>query len=249
MDLKDEQKASIEFSVSDIFYRLKMRLLGRFFTGPRIYFEIVDDLNPLDTLEGIYHYTASMMYGSTFRPSIKRIKNLNKITDNYIEAERLKTINNVIQAAQQGQSLDEIEQLIKETLDKSSKYIDMLVVTEARNVQSNAEREGVEKIAASIGVEDPNVCKVGVIDKKMCPVCRKLWHSEDNVYVPKVYKLSELQDGYNQSAKDPIATVLASHPRCRHVLTFIPPNFGFNDRGMIEFKGFGYDIYKEQRNS
>lgn len=247
MKLTDEQKVSIEFSVSDIFYRLKFRLLGRFFTGPRIYFELVDDLNPLNTLEGLYHYTANMMYGTSFKPSIKRIKNLNRITDNYIEAERLKTINNVMQAAEQGKSLDDIEEMIKETLDKSSEYVDMLVITEARNVQANAEREGVEKIAASIGVEDPTVCKVGVIDDKMCHVCRRLWHSEDNIYIPKVYKLSELFDGYNKSAKDPIPTVLASHPRCRHVLTFIPPNFGFNNRGVIEFKGFGYDVYAEQR--
>ncbi len=249
MDLKDEQKTAIEFSVSDIFYRLKMRLLGRFFTGPSIYFELVDDLSPLDTLEGIYHYTASMMYGSTFKPSIKRIKSLNKITDNYIEAERLKTINKVMQAAAQGSSLDDIETMIKETFDKTTDYVDMLVVTEARNVQANAEREGVEKIAASIGVEDPIVCKVGVIDDRMCRVCRQLWHSDDNVWVPKVYKLSELFDGYNKSTKDPIPTILASHPRCRHVLTFIPPNFGFNNRGVIEFKGFGYDIYKEQKGT
>ena len=247
MDLNDDTKKTIEMSVSDIFYRLKFRLLGRFFTGPKIYFELVDDLNPLDTLEGLYHYTASMMYGSTFKPSIKRIKGLNRVTDNYIEAERLKTINNVIKAAEQGQSLDQIEEMIKKTMDKSSTYVDMLVVTEARNVQANAEREGVEKIAASIGVEDPVVCKVGVVDDRMCKVCRALWHTDENLFVPKVYRLSELHDGYNQSAKDPIPTVLASHPRCRHVLTFIPPNFGFNARGVIEFKGFGYDIYKEQR--
>lgn len=247
MEMKDEQKAAIEFNVSDIFYRLKLRLLGRFFTGPRIYFELVDDLDPLNTLEALYHYTANMMYGSTFKPSIKRIKSLNKVTDNYIEAERLKTVNNVIKAVEHGKSLEEIEGIIQETLDKSKEYIDMLVVTEARNIQSNAEREGVEKIAASIGVEDPTVCKVGVVDDKMCKVCRELWHTEANVFVPRVYKLSELHDGYNRSAKDPVPTVLASHPRCRHVLTFIPPNFGFNGRGIIEFKGFGYDVYAEQR--
>ncbi len=249
MDLKDEQRVAIEFSVSDIFYRLKMRLLGRFFTGPSIYFELVDDLNPLNTLEGIYHYTASMMYGSSFKPSVKRVKTLNRITDNYIEAERLKTINKIMQAAEQGESLDDIESMLKETLDKSAEYVDMLVVTEARNVQANAEREGIEKVAASIGVEDPIVCKYGKIDDKMCPVCRYLWHSEENIYIPKVYKLSELKDGYNTSTKDPIPTVLASHPRCRHILTLIPPNFGFNARGQIEFKGFGYDIYSEQRGS
>lgn len=117
----------------------------------------------------------------------------------------------------------------------------------AIKLQAIALREQFKIMAASIGVADPIVCKVGVIDDNMCKVCRLLWHQVDNIRIPKVYRLSELEDINIKSVTTPIPTILKSHSKCRHILTMVPPDFGFNAEGKIEFKEFGYDIYKCQR--
>lgn len=247
MKLLESQKTQIEKVINDLFYGLKARMLGRFFTGPRIYFELIGAQNPLDTLEGIYNYTYTMLYGPGARPTTKRAKELSKITGNYIEAERLKTINKIMVGIEKADSFEDVKDEIDKHVEKATNYIKTLVTTEVRQVQANAEREGIEKLGASIGVEDPTVCKLGVIDNKLCPVCVSLWHSDDNIQIPKVYKMSELKDGYNENKKKPIPTIAPSHPHCRHVLTMVPPNFGFSPTGAIQFKGFGYDVYAEQR--
>lgn len=247
MELLESQKKQIEKIINDLFYNLKARLLGRFFSGPRIYFEVLGSVNPLDTLEGVYNYTYTMLYGPGAKPSKKRAKQLSQITGNYIEAERLKTINKIMMGIEKAKDFDEVKEEIDKYVGKATSYVKKLVNTEVRHVQANAEREGIEKLGASISVDDPTVCKLGVVDKKLCKCCKKLWHTEDNIHVPKVYKLSELKDGYNDNHKSPTATIGPTHPHCRHVLTMVPPNFGFTDKGVIQFKGFGYDVYAEQR--
>lgn len=246
MMLTDNQKKAIEAHVNDLFNRLKARLLGRFFRGPAIYFEIIRDQDPIDSMEGIYRYTIGMMYGPDAKVDVKRIKSMAKITANYLDAERLKTINNLTMAAEQGIELDQVEGLVRDGMDKASKYVSTVLNTEIKNVQAYAERAGIEQLGASIGEDDPTVMKLGIVDAKLCANCKKLWHTDD-LYVPKVYKLSELKDGYNKDWRNPVATVGCTHPHCRHVLSMLPPGYGFNARGTITFKGFGYDEYSEQR--
>jgi hypothetical protein len=246
MILLDAQKRQIEKIINGLFYNLKARLLGRFFTGPAIFFEVLDQTNPMDTLEGAYNYTYHMLYGPGARPNAKRSKILSKITGNYVEAERLKTLNRIMMGIEQASTFEEVKKQLDTHVEKATGYIKMLVTTEVRNIQANAEREGIEKLGASIGVDDPTVVKLGVIDGKLCHVCTDLWHLADNVKVPKAYKLSELQDGYS-THKNPIPTVNASHPHCRHVMTMISPGFGFNASGKIDYIGYNYDVYNDQR--
>ena len=230
MKLLESQKAQIEKAINDLFYGLKVRMLGRFFTGPRIYFELIGAQNPLDSLEGIYNYTYTMLYGPGAKPTAKRAKELSKITGNYIEAERLKTINKIMVGIDKADSFEEVKEEIDKHVEKATNYVKTLVTTEVRQVQANAEREGIEKLGASIGVQDPTVCKLGVIDDKLCPTCVSLWHSDDNIQIPKVYKMSELKDGYNENKKKPIPTIAPSHPHCFDKETEVLTN-----RGWIKF--------------
>lgn len=246
MKLTNVQRADIEFTIEDMFFHLKARLLGKYFTGPKIYFEVVEQTNPLETLEGVYNFTYNMLYGAGAKPNPKRVKQLMKITGNYLDAERLRTVNHVLNAIESAKTFDDVKEVVEKQMEKTNGYVNMLVGNEIRNIQANAEKEGIEKLGAAIGVEDPVVCKLGVVDDKLCKYCRPLWHTDENPMIPKVYKLSELKDGY-MNHKDPQPTILASHPSCRHVTSMIPPGFGFTNQGVITFKGFGYDIYAEQR--
>lgn len=245
MELFNSQKKAIDKAVDNIFYRLSARLLGRFFKGPKIFFQVVSDTNPLNTLEAVFHYTMNMTAGPT-KFDKRNPKKLAEITSNYIEAERLKTKNRIQMAIAGAEDIDEVEEAVSEEIDKATKYVDLLIDTEIRQHQSIAEKVGIEKVSASLGIEDPVVCKFGVIDNKLCDNCKKLWHTE-NLRIPKVYKMSELSSGYNTDWKNPIPTVGTTHPHCRHIMTFIPPNFGFDKSGALVFKGLGYDIWEEQR--
>jgi len=216
------------------------------FRGPKIFFRVVSETNPLNTLEAIFHYTLNMTAGPS-KIDKRNPKKLAEITYNYIEAERLKTKNRINMAIEGAEDLDEVRDSVTKEVEKATKYVDLLVDTEIRQHQSSAERIGIEKVASNLGIEDPVVCKFGVIDKKLCDNCKKLWHNENNLYIPTVYRLSELSAGYNTDWKTPIPTVGTTHPHCRHVLTFIPPNFGFTKDGTLVFKGLGYDIWEDQR--
>lgn len=246
MKIKKKQRDDILGAIDDLFFKFKARLLGRFFKGPKIYFEAVKSTDPLETLEGVYNYTLHMIHGPGAEPDTEAVAELAEIAGNYIEAQRLKTQSYVLNDIAAATTANEAAKKIKSTLDKATQYIDTLAQTETRNMQAYAEKEGITRVAATVGVEDPTVCKLGVIDDKLCDNCKKLWHQKD-LKTPKLYKLSELQEGYNQDWKNPVPTLGPTHPHCRHVLTFIAPNFGFNSEGKIEFISLGFDAYKDQR--
>jgi predicted transcriptional regulator len=244
--LTEAQQKEIEKAVDELFLTLKAKILGRFFEGPKIFFEVVRGTSPLESIEGIFRYTYQMLNPGE-EPDQKQIRALAAITGNYIEAERMKTKAKILADVNSAKTVEEVAASVKVSMDKATEYIDMLVNNEVRIIQAYAEKHSISKLGASLGIEDPTVAKLGVIDQHMCKNCKKLWHTEDNIKVPKVYKLSELQDGYMKDHKNPTPTIGPTHPRCRHVMTFVPPNFGFSAAGQIEFKGFGYDIFAAQR--
>lgn len=247
MKLNDQQIGLITGAVDDLFYNFKARLLGRFFKGPFMYFEVANENDPKTSIEGLFRYTIHMLYGSQVSVDENQIKKLAEITSNYIDAQRLKTLNRVLTDAERAKTQKELNDLVSEQMDKATSYMNLLSNTETTMVRAYAEREGITQLAAQIGVEDPVVCKRGIVDAKTCDNCLKLWHHPDNPFIPKVYRLSELTDGYNTDHRDPKPTVGHTHPHCRHVLSFIPPNYGFSKDGSLEFKGFGYDEFAAQR--
>ena len=171
--------------------------------------------NPLESVEGIYKYVLHMLYPGAAEHE-DNVKSLAEIAGNYIEAERLRVQGHILNDVAQANTPDEAEAKVQESLDKATQYLDMLVSTEVRNVASAAERDGILTVAASLGIDDPVVYKTGVVDEKLkkCHVCQDLWHSPENIWVPRVYKLSELHEGYNTSHSSPIATRGPSHPNC-----------------------------------
>lgn len=249
MKLSPAQRRAVLDNLDDIFYNLKARMLGKFFKGPKIYFEVVKRSNPLDTVEGIFNYTMKMLYGSHIEAPDDQVEALAEVTGNYLDEQRLKISNKVMSEIASADSPETALASIRESVDKISEHVDMLVANEARTAQAYAEREGITRVASSIGIEDPTVCKVGIIDDKMCPNCKKLWHTEKNINIPKVYKLSELKDGYMKDHKNPYPTVGPTHPHCRHSLTMVPPNFGFDSSGTVDWKGFGWDEYAHQHSN
>lgn len=248
MKISKKQRQTILEKLDDMFMNLKARMLGRFFKGPRIYFQVVKQSDPMETLEGLYRYTMMHMFGPNAKINEENIEDLSEITGNYIDAHKLKVANKIMADVAQAKTSKEAVKAIKENVEKADDYISMLVSNEVKTVQSYAEREGITQVSSSIGVKDPVIAKLGVIDEKMCNNCKKLWHSKSNIRIPKVYKMSELIDGYNSDQKNPIPTTGPTHPNCRHTMTFVPPDYGFDQNGQIIFVGIGHDEYSHQKS-
>jgi hypothetical protein len=244
-------RALIAEKVDDLFFDLKASLLGRFFKGPSIFFEVAKDVDQTETLEGLYRHTIGLLFGpQAVNADIdNEMGHMAEITGNYLDASRLKLLNKVLVDVQAAPSAAEAAKAVRENLDKTTSYVNMLVANEARTVQAYANKDGIGRLGASIGIEDPIVCKLGFVDHKLCKNCKELWHTSGNLHVPKVYKLSELQDGYMKVKKgeSPFPTHGPTHPNCRHTTTMVPPNFGFDSSGTIKFVSFGYDVYADQR--
>lgn len=247
MELNEEQRNVILNEIEKLFETAKASILGRYFTGPRIFFQAAKNADPLHTLEGIYHYTLNMTFGAGATPNQKIIENLAEVTGNYFEAQKLKVKNHIIADVLNAKNQKEALESIKNNFEKAEKYINMLIINETRIVQAYADREGVTRVAADLGVEDPTVVFLGVTDNKICKYCKSMYHDVNNLKMPKPYKLSQVREGYfkpkEHDGKTPHQAPL--HPHCRHVMSFVPPNFGFTPNGSPDFKEFGYDYYKD----
>lgn len=248
MKINKTQRGVIFDIIDDLFWTLKANLLGRFFKGPKIYFEIINEANPMETLEGIYTFTQFMVKGPGHKVDQKKIEQISEIADNYLEAEKLRTKNKIIEGIGRSDDLDGLEEELTGQIKRATDYVNLVIGAETRSAQAMAESEGIVEVAASLGVEDPIICKRGVIDDRLSKQCRLLWHDQVNIFQPVVYKLSELSAGYNTDMKKPKPTVGLTHPNCRHIMSFVPPNFGFDDQGKLTFKGFGYNEWDSQHS-
>lgn len=247
MKLSDAQRRLILDRVESLFDTTKAGLLGKFFKGPKMYFDVVRRTDPLHTIEGIYTFTLKMLYGPEAKPKQSNIKNLAEITSNYIDAQEMKVKNHIIADVQKAKTPSEAIRLVRGHFEKAGEYLDLLVANEAHITQAYASREGITKLASDIGVDDPTVVFLGVTDHKICKYCKSMYHDRANLKMPKPYKLSQVREGYFKpkewDGKTPHQVPL--HPRCRHVMSFVPPNFGFNSAGVIVFKEIGYDFHKD----
>lgn len=247
MKLTKEQRETVVRAIDDVFYKLKARLSGRFFEGPRLYFSVLKDVNPTDTLEGLYRYTLHMLYGGGASSDQDSIKMLVDTTGNYIEAKKLQVTNKVMKAIEGADSIDQAFAAIEDELSSATDYVQTLTTTEARFTQSHAEKTGIAQVAAAGGDEDPTVVMLGKYDGKTCKHCAAMYHDPANPAKPVPYKLHSLKSGYFKPKEwdGHSGFTPGLHPSCRHVLSYVPKSFGFSESGQIKYVALDYDYYKD----
>lgn len=246
MKLSDLQRKIVLNRIEDLFEETKARFLGRFFKGPSLIFEVVKGTDPLHTIEGIYTYAMNMMFGSGIKPNEKHVEQLAEVTGNYLDAQKFKVKNHILADIAGAKNPNAAVAAVKQQFEKSGKYLDLLIGNEAKIVQAYASREGISHLAADIGVSDPTVVFLGVCDQKICKYCKKMYHTEGLIRKPKPYRLSQVNMSYFKPKEwDQKTPFISGHPRCRHSLSMVPPNFGYGADGIIDFLGFNYDYYTE----
>ena len=131
MDLSPEQEAIISSALETLFETIKAKFLGQFYTGPAIYFEIAKKANPLDTVSGIFEYA---LRATTNNPIVDSdlLSTLADTTGNYIEAEKKRAYQRIVEGISTAKSTDDITKIVEQSIEKSNNYMGMLIPTETR---------------------------------------------------------------------------------------------------------------------
>lgn len=258
----------VEKLIRRSFNSLRMNLLGPDAVPKSLLFS-VRDFNPQTTL--VSNYLAANSINSLDPKSVddQTINKIKAVASNYIDAIEQKSVADVmriigekydnlaLQAKREDKDIRDVllaesGQEILKTLaaeldkqkDRTDRAVDLLVNHELHNAQNAGALDGIMGAAKSMGIEDPTVFKIGVLDEMRCKYCWKLWTLKDKV-TPKVYKLSELT-GSPGDYKNPDPSVNPTHPHCRDVLTFLMPGFGL-EGSRIVYLGNEHDEFKKQR--
>lgn len=258
----------IEDSVKKSFQSLRLNLLGPDYISKSIHFSF-KNFDPATTLGSMYSHANAI--NSTDPKSIDKstLNKLKDVAENYVDALQEKSIadmNRIVgekldeisaKAKMQGSSTDdilnskdgqsvlkELRVALKDQRVKIEKAADVIVNHELHNAQNYGAFDGLLSASKSMGIADPYVIKLGVMDEHRCKYCWELWTMPDKI-TPRVYKLSELTANPGHW-KNPGPSISPTHPNCRDILTILMPGFGFVG-GKIAYIGKDHNEYNKQR--
>jgi hypothetical protein len=236
-------RKSVRGAIDLLVERAKARLLGRFYKGPRIVFQIVKDFGLENSLEGVYRHTAMHTVEPSAKPSDEIIEAQADSVDSVMDAFKNRMFNEILDAAKTGS-----DKKVKEIFNKANEHMEIIAAEESRKAQSLSKDEMIDRVAASAGIEDPTLFWVGRLDDKTCRNCLAMYHCKSDNRIPRVWKKSQLSQAYfKPKAWDGQTVHLNAHPRCRHFLSLLMPNFGFDSNGHVQYKGQGHDEYDAQK--
>jgi hypothetical protein len=167
------------------------------------------------------------------------LKNLLSTTEEYISSLRAKTkaqltenidsyVKEQILKNQRPSTVD-LKNLINESLNKARDHFKTIAEAESTKARNMGKALQIGKVAASQGVQDPNVYFVVVRDGKTCSECVRL-HLMDDLITPRVWKLSEIGFSYHKKGQ-PNPKISGLHPHC-----FTENMMLHTDKGLVSFK-------------
>ncbi len=240
----------IEQAVEKLFTKIREQTFGnKHPTGKALYIAYKPEL----TLKGIFDAAAT---DEGVRPSEDIFKTLLKISSSYLDAAEAKAKAKTVQAVQS--FLHEasnagvktnlstvLEGKLYDVMGEATRDVQRIMETESTIHRNTSIMDGIQRVNAAAGIEDPTVFFVTVRDQHRCDECTRLHVQPDGV-TPRVWKQSELGSGYHKRG-DPTPKIGGLHPHCRCILTTLLPGYGFSPAGMVTYKSPGYDEYKVQR--
>jgi hypothetical protein len=123
----------------------------------------------------------------------------------------------------------DLKNLINESLNKARDHFKTIAEAESTKARNMGKALQIGKVAASQGVQDPNVYFVVVRDGKTCSECVRL-HLMDDLITPRVWKLSEIGFSYHKKGQ-PNPKISGLHPHC-----FTENMMLHTDKGLVSFK-------------
>ena len=254
--LSEAARELVEKELDDIFDKLIFSFLGP--TAPIKSKSIVFSVsyNPILSLPGIYF--GSMEASGKPAKNLDTLKSTVRIASNYMESLRadskakiIHTIETELANYQKGLTEEDFRDSIKESLEtvmtKVTRDIKTIVATESTKAKNIAAMEAISQIGKDMEVSDPIVFFAVIKDDRMCKECKRL-HLQEDLIIPRVWKLSEIGHDYHKR-EDNYPKVHGLHPHCRCFLTILPPGYSFNESGRLKYVSFDYDEYSSQRNA
>jgi hypothetical protein len=240
-------------SVDALFDKIKARFLGPDFLKRFGDKEIYVGYRPGDTLQELY---ADSAREERAVPHLETIESLAQIASGYLDATNAKTkakvvatVDRAIRDAERDGMDTDFETLLATELSNvfGAARNDVLKIldTESTHARNLGTMEGISKVNASLGIDDPVVYFVVVRDDSICGECVRLHTLGDEHMTPRVWKMSEVGAGYHHRG-DPNPKIGGLHPHCRCSMATLTPGYGFKN-GLISFSSFGHDEYARQR--
>lgn len=237
----------IEKAVELTFERAKARLLGPQAVSKRIAIGFLREMS----LPGLFESAARE---EGYKPDVATLTQLLKIASGYIDATKEQTKARVVKevtaflqdAHSQGVKTN-LETVLggklTEVFADAAVSMRRIIDTEANNVKNVGILDGIVRINAASGVEDPVVYFVSVNDKSRCGECTRLHTLEGTT--PRLWYLSELGNGYHTKG-DANPKVGGLHPNCRCTMATLMKGYGFIG-GRIAYIARDHDEMAKQR--
>jgi hypothetical protein len=240
----------IHEAIDRLFDRLKARVLGSAYTDKRVRVGIVPDL----TLHGLFQQAS---VEERNRPNIDLLNSLLRTASGYIDAQRLATKTKAVHAVESALREAEhkgVEHNVEDALSmelvdvwkQATDGVKKIIDTEATHVRNTGTLDGILKVNAASGIEDPNVFFIVVRDQHLCEECKRLHMLPSGK--PRVWKLSQLGHSYHKRG-DENPKLGGLHPHCRCSLGTLLPGYGFDADGMISYIDPQHDEYESQHSS
>lgn len=240
--------AKIRRAVDGVFDRVKARVLGPQSVPKRIYV----GREVAHSVPGVYA-AASREEGVV--PDERVLAQLLEIAGGYLDAQRERTKARVVRAVQSfvheahraAEPVDARAVLggqLSEVWSDAVNSVRRIVDSETQHAKSVGFLEGISRVNAAAGIEDPVVYFVVVKDGELCKECRRLHLMPDGV-TPRLWRLSEVGHVYHKRG-DAGPKVSGLHPSCRCAIVTLMPGYGFV-RGAVSYVSPGYDELAAQR--
>jgi hypothetical protein len=249
--LGDGAVRAIELAVKAVFLKAKARILGPWSVSKKI--AIGANIHHEYSLPGLFE-AACREEG--VKPDHKTLAQVLKIAGGYLDATESRTTARVIkevssfltEAHTSGVKTDLQTVLggkLQEVLSDSVVSMRRIIDTECQQVKNTGILDGIVRISAASGIDDPLCYWVGVYDEHRCEECWRLFTLEDRV-TPRVYKLSEVGHSYHHKG-DSDPKLAGLHPSCRDTLATLMPGYGFVN-GRVSYISKDYNEFDKQRD-
>ena len=239
--LSEAAVTSIHKAIDTVFDRVGGRLL--------LDKEILVEARPGLSLPGIFEAASASEYTS---PDRDRLRVLTEGVRGYLDSYRARTKTEVVKAVTQalaegGDLKQTLDRLLAGIWKKATSDLERMVATETHVARNVGVLDGLVKVNAAQGIEDPVVFFVVVRDGKRCGECTRLHLLEDGI-TPRLWYLSEVGHGYHKKGEEN-PKLAGLHPNCRCALSTLLKGFGYDRRGLVTFKGLHHDEMARQRGS
>lgn len=255
MALSRRTTKQIRAAIDALFQKMRARLLGQSRQIPSD--KIIAVVSNRDTtLQGLYEAAARAAGGT---PDAGVIRTIEDVVGAHLDAAHSRAEAHILREAaaveaeaQASGKPSELAATLGTRLAgvwrKVTEDVARIVDTEGTQVRNLGVLEGVTKIAALRGEDDPVVYWVVTRrDPYPCSECRRL-HLMDDGLTPRCWRLSEIGHSYHKHG-DANPKVGGLHPFCKCSQAGLSPGFGFDATGHLVYKGDGWDELAHQRRT